>query len=292
MAWHRSNGNGEAASSPLQGKGGVTAMKRRGRRFPIVAGAIVILGAAVAAWWLWPEGKTRQYATSTKRGMIKEVTPAAAPKIAEEKTEKKPIPYWKRDNTNGFSECMIEKWKQMHRPPPKMTNNYFITRSPQPFEIFPTRAENEIAMLLTMEPGSILVGSPEYGEDFKREFLESCKTPIIPSASDDEYSRALKKMMNETKIELMNRIKNGEDICEIMADSRNEMQRLAVVKQDLENMARDIIEKDAQSEEDIDTAISAVNRMMEEKGLAPISLSPITKRCIMRRIGITPKGTK
>ena len=89
MAWNRPKENGEAVSRPLQ--------KRKGFRFPIrgaIAGAIFSLGAAVAAWWLWPSGESAgETPPSQTRQRIKEVKPAASPKAAEVKP-KDPPGYW------------------------------------------------------------------------------------------------------------------------------------------------------------------------------------------------------
>ena len=267
-------------------------MRRGGTPRPTVAAivAAVVLCAAVVAWWLLPDASApvAEDGDGTVERRIREVTPAAAPKIAVEKSrpETKAVPYWERPTTNGLVGCQIERWKQFHRPPSRMTNTYFITRSPEPYEIFPTRAENEIAMLLTIEPGESLVGEPDYDEDFRKEFLKSCETPIIVKDTDSPYEKQLKREMIQTKIELRNRMADGEDICEIMASSRNEAMRLGLLKDELEAETRDIIEKSAQSEGDIEDAFTALNKILENKGITPIELNPLTKRRIARQLGI------
>ena len=66
MGWNRPSESGEAISRSLQ--------KRSGDRFPakgLVAGAIVVLGAGIAAWWLWPgvtPAQQASYINAVRRG--------------------------------------------------------------------------------------------------------------------------------------------------------------------------------------------------------------------------------
>ena len=170
-------------------------------------------------------------------------------------------------------------------PPPSYTNNAMHLRPKEKYEIFDTYVENEIAMFMTMEPGDGLVGSPNYDEHSKKEFLKSCETPIIIDEKDDEYTKSLKQQMIQTKIELRQRMADDEDFCQIMADTRNEMMRLGQVKQQIEGEMHDML-KSASTREDIETSIAAANKLLEEKGIAPIKVSPIFIRRLMHRKGI------
>lgn len=283
-------------NKPQSAPGEVRKAKRtEGRPYAkgIIAGAVVVFGAALAAWWLWPNAESADGADKRRPSQrIKEVTPAKPrPSVAkaEVKEEPKKREYWEQDTTNGLTACQILKWKHMRQKPPVYTNMCFVRRNPQPYEIFGTSAENEIAMMIATEPGTVIVGTREYGEDFKREFLKSCETPIIPTASDTPYERDLKKMMNQVKIELSDRLRAGEDLGEIIQESRNELMRLWVVKEDLVRETHKILNETAQSEEDIDTCFTALNTMLESKGMSPIELTPMVKENLMINLGIVGK---
>ena len=265
MAWNRSSENGEAVSRPLQ--------KRKGFRFPVrgaIAGVIVVLGAAVAAWWVWPDASApvAEDDDGTKKGLIKEVTPAAAPKAEEPKPEKKRVNYWEVDasQTNGFTEVMRRKWEQERRPRMEPRKR---ERKRAPYEIFSHPSENAIARYLVVEPGTTFIGSPDFGERFKEDFRKSCEEPIIVSADDDDYAKELKKLVRDTKVELCNRLANGEDLSEIMMTAHQEMQKLGQVKGEIMRMTRESA-GDMATKEDVADLIAAANRMLEEKGIGPI----------------------
>lgn len=275
MAWNR-------------GSEGATPVKAKAKPSPIrgiVAGLVVVVAVCVAYFAFFSSSEKSQTENAEKeRGRIKEVAPAATPKAAEPlQTPKKPkrIPYWDQPTTNGLTDVQIRIWK-LHRNPPPYTNR--VTTAKPPFAIFPTRAENEIACLMTLEPGEGLVGDGFYGEKFKQEFLKSCEVPIIATDEDTEYQRKLKADMNQIKIELRQRMADGEDLGKILSDTRKEIQRMAQVKQQLESEVRKMIREDAQSEADIDSYVEAANKMLEGKGIAPLKLNPLTRRALKRAI--------
>ena len=235
-----------------------------------IAGAIVVLGAAVVAWLIL-SGSDDAPAQGTKhkaRGTIREVTPAAAPKAEEPKPEKKRVNYWEVDasQTNGFTEVMRRKWEQERRPRMEPRKR---ERKRAPYEIFSHPSENAIARYLVVEPGTTFIGSPDFGERFKEDFRKSCEEPIIVSADDDDYTKALKKLVRDTKVELCNRLANGEDLSEIMMTAHQEMQKLGQVKGEIMRMTRESA-GDMATKEDVADLIAAANRMLEEKGIGPI----------------------
>jgi len=276
VAWNR--------SVPENGKRINNGQKRKSA-FPmlnIVAILVILTVSTIVAWHILRD-KTESLPASNGDGsrLIKEVQPSPSAKtnIATNKV----VYSWLQPTPEGLSGPTLERWKQYHRPKPSHTNNYFITRPKLPYEIFPTRAENEIAMLLTIEPGETLVGEEQYERWFKDEFLKSCEVPIVIRPEDSEYEKQLKKDMIQTKIDLRQRIADGEDICKIMSETRNEAMRLGILRQEIVTEARRLVQE-SQSEDDIDDCVKAVNKVLESKGMAPFEVSPIVRRGIMRRI--------
>ena len=261
----------------------------------IVAGALVVALAMVAYLLFFFSSAERPHRVekAKKPARIKEVSPpppTAAPKDRQaspkpEKEKPKKMRYWEQPTTNGLTDAQIRKWKHVRVPPPSYTNNAMLLRPKSHFEIFDTRAENEIAMLLTIEPGTGLVGSPNYDEAFKKEFLKSCETPIVVKDDDSEHDKKLKRDMIQTKIELRQRMSDGEDICKIMADARLEAMRLGQIKQEIVGQAHELF-KEAKTEEELDDSIAAANEMLESKGIAPIKMGPILRRNLIRKMQI------
>ena len=255
----------------------------------VVAGAAAVVAiAAVCVFVFSGEDAAPAEKAEKKAEKIKEVTPAPAPKAGKAterpKREKpKKSHYWEQPTTNGLSGCQILKWKHVRVKPPSYTNDAFRMRPKSEYEIFDTRAENEIAMLMAVPPGTEIVGSPDYGEAFRKEFLKSCETPIVVSDDDTEYQKQLKQDMIQMKAELRQRMADGEDICEIMAESRLEMRRLNAIKEQIEQGMRELM-KDAQSEEDVDDTIRATNKLLEQHGIAPIKSNPLVKRMVRKRM--------
>ena len=287
MAW---NGSDNAAKPQKSVK------KAKPSAFRGLLAAIIVIGGAVAAYiiFLGPAtgGAARDNAKA-KAAKIAEVSPdlseytPVAVDAETVKPQKKRAPfYWEQPTTNGLNEAQLRKWRNMHLPAPSFTNTAMHARPPSEYEIFGTRAENEIAMFMTMVPGEGLVGSPDYGESFRDEFLKSCETPIIIDEDDTEYEKQLKREMEELKIDLRQRMRNGEDICEIMAETREEMMRLGVVRQQIESEMRDMLEG-AETLEDFDDCVEAANKLLESQGIAPLRMNPIIRRNMMRKLGIS-----
>ena len=284
------NGSGMGGNStPVKPK--VTAKKPSPVR-GLAAGAVVVV-LAVAAYFAFFSGSEKPPVEKAdkERGRIKEVKPAAAPKARTvtnapaKKVGTKGLgdPFWNRPNTNGMTDVQARIWRYYQNPPP-WTNTTARTMPKSRYEIFPSYTENEIACLLTLNPGETLVGTRVYSKKFTEDFLKSCETPIIIEDTDTPYQQELKKAMIQTKIELRQRMADGEDLGKILTDARNENQRLAGIRREIEGEMRELIKSSATSEEDIDDCISAANKLLESKGIAPMSLNPVTRQNFLRMI--------
>lgn len=265
----------------------------------LLAGVLVVIAAA-GAFWLVIHGylDIPKEKKDKKQGKIAEVAPALSSSsnanasqtnkslLAKEKVEKpKKIHYWEQPTTNGLSDCQILKWKHSRVPPPSYTNNFMQLRPKAEFEIFEYRSENEIAALLTLAPGEGIVGDPYYDDAFREEFMKSCEAPIIIDPEDSEYDKQLKQDMIQTKIELRQRMADGEDICQIMAEARAELMRLGNIRQEIESQLHEMLGA-AESEAAIEDCIQAANTLLEAKGIAPIQINPITKRRLKINLGL------
>lgn len=284
MGWNGSNG----ASAPQVAPRKSPASPWRGA---VALLLIVALGGVAYLLVSRDAAKPTKPVEKAERKTIAEVKPAEVVKPQESVEEKKieapkrPKAYWEEDvMPPNLSEAQQRKWKHRHTPPPSHTNTVFLTRPKAQYEIFDSHVENEIANLMTIEPGMGLVGEPNYSERTVQEFLKSCETPIIITEEDDEYQAQLKKDMIQMKIDLRDRMAAGEDLVRILTEAREEALRLGNIKQELVYEMREMI-KEAQTAEEAQSIVDACNTLLERKGIAPIANSPLTERYLLRNFG-------
>ena len=263
-------------------KGGV---KSSGVFRGALAGAIVVV-AALGAFWMLTNDKPAPKQPREKKEIAKitEVTPApTAPKQEEEKVKPPKVdpnarPTKVGETVNGYIKLPSGR---IHRVLGVVTNSATAAIKGK-YEIFDYACENEIAGFLSMEPGQGLVGTPRYNGRFKRDFLESLEHPIIISKDDSPEDAALKRNVIKAKIELKDALDRGEDIEQIMLDTRKEMQDLARYKQELKQQMHEMVKDNSEiTTEEMEDLLDAANKMLDAKGIAPMTFGPLTRRKIM-----------
>lgn len=220
-------------------------------------------------------------AQTKQKQVVKPV--AVAPKPVEKKVEEaKPIdpnarPTKSCEVVNGYIKLPSGR---LHKISGVVTNS-IANRPKAKYQIFKRNCNNEIAAYLSMKPGDTLVGTPVYNGRFKKDFLASLEEPIIVSDDDSPEDAQLKRDVIAARIELKDAMDRGEDIEQIMLDTRKEMQRLMVAKMQLKQIFYEERKK-CETERDVEELFNACNKMLEEKGIAPLTYGPITKRNLMR----------
>lgn len=162
---------------------------------------------------------------------------------------------------------------KLHKVNGVVTNNLQHTRSK--YSIFKHRSENEIARLLFLKPGDNLIGTPNYSGALRDDLLNSLEEKILIYPDDTEEIKLIKQHVIEAKTNLKAAHEKGEDIAQIMLEARKECQELARYKRLLTQNIFAAIAEDSNA--DIDSYIEAANQMLEEKGIAPLHLGPISK---------------
>ena len=196
--------------SSLQGKGGASALKRRGRRIHIiVAGAVVVLGAAVAVWFLSSGMQTsEQREKAQKPKMIQSVEPAKPQPRELTAAEKEALKH------PGCVLSSVGVWQPTNRPwranAKKVHNvytNYSKTaRQYRPYrnateqllhQIFSCKVGDCPTPLLSLPDADkenllgILIDKPDFKEDDSRQMIRD------------------KKLIDRAKKELREYVKNG-----------------------------------------------------------------------------------
>lgn len=260
-------------------------------RLAYVLPAVAVL-LALALFLFMRNGNTHKAVDTEKREsrQIKTVANPVkkVPAPAEPAVEEPPKPIDPNARPTKVGEIVNNYIKlpsgKIHYIRGEVTNNVAASAPKEWFEVFDNRCENEIALYLTMEPGETLVGTPVYRGRFVKEFLKSLETPIVASPDDSQEVKDLKRAVTETKIELKAAYDRGEDIEQIMLDTRSQLQDLSAYKHALETDMKAMVRDKAESYEDIDDFIAAANHLLAEKGIAPMKLNPIARKRLERMV--------
>ena len=279
MAW---NGSSEKNTS------GTSAAKRPvggARKSPSIMrgafAALAVVALAAGAWW-WLARRAPEPVAPEKP---KRPTKASPPVVAKPTPQPKPKDYSALDNiqlrrlpeseTNNLTEAQVKYWRMFHPWPPPDKDQPKAKHGK--YHIFETRADNEIAFVLATEPGTMVIGNRSVGPDFESRFLKSLEKPIIVSKDDSEYEQNLKRAVIEAKLNLKDALDRGEDIGKIMDEARDELQKMARYRAQLEKEATVLLHRGAMGAADAEDVIKAVNKMLEEKGIAPIELNSMSR---------------
>lgn len=279
MAWNRPSG--EADYSPLNKGKRASNPKRTIVRFSVGL-ALAILGAGVV-WWFFSGDETPAKGASRKaQGTIRAVKPAQVKLASEEpkESDNRELSDWDLrhltpEETNRLTEAQIAYWKMFHPFPPPDPNQ---PRPPKAeYKIFDSKADNDIAAFLSIEPGDVIDGDVTFGPKFEKSFLKSLVKPIIVRETDSENDKLLKRAVVQAKADLKAAYDRGEDICKIMEDSYQELREIGHYKVQLEKTALKSLKNEDAKAADVEDVLNAVNHMLEDRGIAPIEPNSVSR---------------
>ena len=271
MSWNRprEGKSGEANSCSLQ--------KRSGDRFPIrgaIAGAIVVVGAAVAAWWIFGSGDDGVAAVEQDRhALIKEVKPAVAPKPVVEapKPTRPPRPKFA---DKPFAEMTSVEKSQMMRYWLSDTNNVIKgidmrTRIPPP--MFSNTVQNLI--LPYIEPAADVI---PFGPIKDEEAREAIDKEIVFNFDDPDDILEKKQFVKETLQDLKKYMDAGGHAVDFFEnlDHRQQLEHTAVMS------CREEVRKLRDEGGDYEGAAAALekyNEYLTGKGLPPLRMRTYPK---------------
>lgn len=286
MAWNGSMQRVEAGAAAKQRGVGVASdqNKRTARLRGLIAGCVVVAVGVIALFVLrgGDAAKAEPKTAPTEKPFAKVAPVKPAPVAAPQKPEPKPVdpnarPTKVGEMVNGYVKLPSGR---IHKVTGVITNS-IANRPKAKYEIFERRCNNEIAAYLTINPGDTIVGTPVYNGRFKKDFLDSLKEPITISEEDSPENAQLKRDVIAARQELKDAMDRGEDIEKIMLDTRAELQSLMVAKMQLRHLFFEERKK-CQTEQEVKDLFDACNKTLEERGIAPITYGPITKRNLMR----------
>ena len=147
-------------------------------------------------------------------------------------------------------------------------------------KLFKNIAETQISHLFTIRPGALVLGNKKYGDKFVKDFLRCVDEPMLYDKNDTEGDRELRMMVHEAKRTLKEAYDRGEDIAQIMTESRLELQRLANYKRQIEKMVIEAVGAEDCTKEDVSDYITAANKLLEEKGSAPLKANVLVRKIL------------
>jgi len=254
------NGSGGAARPPIAPKKSSPSALRG-----LIAGAVVVAIAAVAYFVLTGDNSEPKAKVEKKASAIKEVTPAPAPKGKNSKKIDAAAP-----RTVGEGSLSVKAANTTNQPVNKPKDEVDVDLRKFQKRTFEFDSEEQIAMLLKTKPGDFILGDCECGDGFVKDFNESLFKKIEIKDDDDEDTRQLKLDVTAAKAELKAAMDRGEDITKIIKDAYYDLQRIGRYKDEVEQMVAEMRKDDKVSYEDYEDLVTAANKMLEEKGAAPI----------------------
>lgn len=281
MAWNKPSEAGDVVFPSRQ--------KRKGFRFPIVAaGAIVVVGAGFAAWWLLSDGgasRTLRPAPG-KQGLIKEVKPVAVPK-AEAPEATKPTAPFKTDPRYDAAEGLVDDprfpYDDHRKVMSSRTNSWNqiidicmmpngrrrkVVRDAKP-PVFECATDQLIAMTIGGDPDVDLPPLPIDG-DLEVDFHKSLQKPIVINDDDDEKTRRMKEDVIEARKVIDEELRKGHSFKDILADHAAQRKQNMEMRAEAMATARDL--KKSGDAEALGDYLKKVNGLFEKQGIAPVSL--------------------
>ena len=280
MAWNGSDTTGSVPVKPARTK---PAASGSVPKVLLAVAVVAALCAAVVVYFLLHDsGKPVPKAPEKPSGgKIAEVAPAVTNRVEsvkppEEKplsTREKRLKYYRDKYGNNIPDNLKPVVYFLEHPPQKT----FKVEGDTPYLRHPS--ERHIAGLILVEPGTLFVMKPEYGEAFDKDFLNALMDKIEIYDDDPEDVKRVKEEVELVKKEISAICrKEGKIPSEIMNEQAAAMFELGRYQRDLEAELDKIYDSANLSDDEVNDFFKAANKLLESKGLAPLALPDMSKR--------------
>ena len=276
MGW---NGSGQKGAAPAQPK--VTAKKPSPIRGLIAGGAVVAL--VVVAYFVFFSGteKPKVEKSDKERGLIKEVTPAAAP------TNAAPVVKTRKEIDEDFIKKVTERYGT-NMPPGLKAYVHHLKNPPKHkvkamrrFPFLQHSSERSIADLLSAEPGEFFLVQPEYGATFDQDFANAMLDKIEIKDEDDAETRSVKEFVTNAKKEIAELVRaEGKKPSELMNEHAKLMFELGRFEDNLARELQKARENPDLTDDDVKAMFDAANVLRQKKGLPERKVPSLTRRSL------------
>ena len=241
--------------------------------------SVIGIGVASVAYFfaIQSDTVTEKRENTAKKGLIAEVTPEipqggketkGVPVENVKKPERRKGEIWY--TVDGKKMITVEKDGDLQDVEVFVPKNRPVSKT----RIFAHKSENAIANLMYTVPGTPTFGRTNF-TGYQEDFLKSCDEPIIVEEGDDDFTKQLKIDVREMKITLKDCIDAGENLDQILTETREELKKLAIVRKTVEDQVRKLASKEGVTEEDLNDLKHAANIMLEAKGIPPLRANKI-----------------
>ena len=269
MAWNRPTSNtGNATSSSRPSGRGKMPRLRRG----LIAGAIVVLGAGLAAWLIWPSSATNnQQPTTSNRSLIKEVMPAAASKA-------KPDEDRKRAGGNAANQTMAAQDAAKPTPATQTPaeDAASTNKPPLPKKYYASNLERCLDMAIPPRPGVRMppvpfVGCDESDENSVRAELadieKGLRNELKAEEGDTDAELERKAIITDAKAEFREMMKEGMTLRQYVRALEEKFNDDAALLFDAQKMVDANYADKTLSDEDYKVLKEKVDKLLADKGL-------------------------
>ena len=252
-----------------------------------VAALLVVAGAVVAMFLVMSrDGDLAPKEDPSKSSKpIAEAKPSSRPKRAEAQptnTEEAVAAV----HTNAAPAARRVSNSPWANKPPRVIKPRASDQRPRRFDY---EAEEDIAALLEIEPGTLMYGDLPYGKRFVEDFKKSLPFKVKIKPDDDEYTKNLKQQVQAVKDDLKEVLLSGGDVGEEMRKARSDLKELGAYKEALRRELFEMRKSGGHSSEDMKDYIAAANKLLESKGLAPLKMPRVFLRNLQLKEGKKPQ---
>ena len=262
MAWNRPE-NGEAVSRPLQ--------KRSEDRFPVrgaVAGVIVVVGAAIAAWWILSgNGRGEDAASTAKRSLINEVKPALS-SSATNKTEGIAA---ERDPHAGMRLSSTGVWQPADRPyRAGATKVHPVVTNAMRRSVAHGAVDQVLLGIFSRSLGDMPMPLPERLPKREVDRMAEILLDRHPDRADDsETDKFNKETLRQAKQAAREFIKNGGTIEDFIRSYHKELSRCYTVRTESQRFVSRAL-RDGEDPAVVSEMVKSINAKLKAQGIRQI----------------------
>ena len=274
-----SNGNSSGWNRPTSNQ---PTAKKGGAKAPsmmkgIIVGAVAVVVGIVCIFAF--SGKSEKPVEKSEKtgGRIKEVKHV----VATNEVAKPTPPQTKEEKRLAQLKRIRDKYGD-NIPDNLKPVVYYLENPPQTtyhpnqskFSYLKHKSERTLATLLTARPGTLLIRQPHFNEGFDAELRAAAIEKIEIADDDPEDVKEIKKAVQETKDELVERVKAGEKASDIMNAETKALYELGMLRHELEIEVAKANRDPSKTDDEVRDFVNAANIMLEQRGSIPVR-SPV-----------------
>jgi len=291
MAWNKPIDKKVESGKKVERRGGGGERNLSSSSFnykALIAGLVVVLVGGLVVW-LFSGGEkrpTRATKETSAPTQIAEQRPAPAPKVDQEESA---APHEKTEaEIRAEKIAFYERAYGADMPPAIKAVVYYLKNPPKqeykvrvPYDFMRHPCEQQVASLMSVEPGTYFVINPNYGKEFDDDFTKAFVDGTTVNADDSEEVRLIKENVSKTMQDLARICREeGKKPSEVMTEYADSMYSLGQFQRNLEQELQKIYDAPELSDEEVKDFVAAANQMLEEKGIAPLPYPDLTERSI------------